>query len=49
MKTLDQQYQEALAQANRCKPRSERKTILTKKLKDLMTRRLKNEIRRKAA
>lgn len=45
MKTIDEQYRETLAQAQRAKPRSERKMILTKRLRDLMTRRLKRELR----
>lgn len=48
MKTIAQQYRETRAQAQRCKPRSERKTILTRKLVDLMTRQLKIENRRSA-
>lgn len=43
MKSVAKQYSEVLAQCRRCKPRSERKTILTKKLVDLMTRQLRIE------
>jgi len=48
MKTLAKQYQETLAASRRCKPRSERKTILTRRLVDLMTRRLKAEVKKSA-
>jgi hypothetical protein len=43
MKTIAKQYFETLAQARRCKPRSERKAVLTKRLKDLMVRQLRKE------
>lgn len=45
MKTVAQQYRETLSQSRRCKPRSERKILLTKRLRDLMTRQLKIENR----
>lgn len=38
MKPLAKQYFETLEQAKRAKPRSQRKTVLTDRLKDLMTR-----------
>jgi len=43
MKTIAKQYFETLEQARRCKPRSERKTVLTKRLKELMVRQLRKE------
>lgn len=46
MKTVSQQYLETLAEANRCKPRSQRKTVLLRRLVDLNVRRLKLEMRR---
>jgi hypothetical protein len=49
MKTIAEQYRETLERARKCKPRSERKTLLTRKLRDLMTRRLRAELRKKAA
>jgi hypothetical protein len=49
MKTIREQYQETLDRARKCKPRSEQKTLLTRKLRDLMTRRLRAELRKKAA
>lgn len=45
MKTIAAQYHETLAQLRRAKPRSERSAVLTRKLRDLMTRQLKKEIR----
>ena len=48
MKTIAQQYRETLEQAKRCKPRSERKVLLTRRLRDLMTRQLKIEVRHAA-
>jgi len=45
MKPIAKQYQETLAAARRCKPRSERKTVLTRRLVDLMTRQLRKEIK----
>jgi hypothetical protein len=45
MKTIAQEYRETLAQVKRCKPRSERKAILTRKLRDLLTRQLRKENR----
>jgi len=45
MKTIARQYFEVRAQVQRTKPRSERRTILTRKLVDLMTRQLKIEVR----
>lgn len=48
MKTIAKQYFETLAQSRRCKPRSERKAILTKRLKDLLTKQLRRENRRAA-
>ena len=45
MKTIAAQYHETRAQAQRCKPRSERKAVLTRKLRDLMTRQLRKEAR----
>lgn len=45
MKTIAKQYFETLAQARHCKPRSERKAILTKRLKDLLTRQIRKECR----
>ena len=47
MKTVARQYHETLSQSRKCKPRSERKTILTKRLADLMTRQLKIELKNK--
>jgi hypothetical protein len=44
-KTIAAEYRETLAQARRAKPRSERKAVLTKRLKDLMVRQLRKEIR----
>lgn len=49
MKTIREQYQETLDRARKCKRRSEQKTLLTRKLRDLMTRRLRAELRKKAA
>jgi hypothetical protein len=49
MKTIREQYQETLDRARKAKPRSEQKTLLTRKLRDLMTRRLRAELRKKAA
>jgi hypothetical protein len=49
MKTVARQYFETLDRARKCKPRSEQKTLLTRKLRDLMTRRLRAEMRKKAA
>jgi hypothetical protein len=46
MKTIEQQYFETLAEANRCKPRSRRKTILLHKLVDLNRRRMEIEMRK---
>jgi hypothetical protein len=43
MKTIAKQYFETLAQARRCKPRSERKALLTERLKKLMVRQLRKE------
>jgi hypothetical protein len=45
MKTIAQQYHETRAQAKQCKPRSERKAVLTRKLRDLLTRQLRKENR----
>ena len=45
MKTVAKQYWETHAQSRRAKPRSERKILLTKKLRDLMTRQLRIESR----
>jgi hypothetical protein len=44
-KTVRQQYFETLDRARKAKPRSERKTLLTRKLRDLMTRQLRKEAR----
>ncbi len=46
MKTIAQQYRETLSQAQRAKPRSNRKIILTRRLRDLMTRQIRIENRR---
>lgn len=46
MKTIALQYHETRSQAHRCKPRSNRKIVLTRKLRDLMTRQLKIENRK---
>jgi hypothetical protein len=43
MKTIAQQYHETRAQAQKCKPRSERRAVLTRKLRDLLTRQLRKE------
>lgn len=43
MKTIAKQYYETLAQARRCKPKSERKAVLTERLKKLMTQQLRKE------
>ena len=47
MKPIAKQYFETLAQAKKTKPRSERRTILTRRLVDLMTRQLRKEARQK--
>lgn len=49
MKTIAEQYRETLERARRCKPRSEQKTLLTRKLRDLMTRQLRVENKKRAA
>lgn len=49
MKTIREQYQETLDRARKCKPRSEQKTLLTHKLRDLMTRQLRVENKKRAA
>lgn len=49
MKTIAKQYFETLKRSRKCKPKSEQKTLLTRKLRDLMTRRLRAELRKKAA
>ena len=46
MKTIEQQYFETLAEANRCKPRSRRKTILLARLVELNRRRMEIEMRK---
>ena len=46
MKTVAQQYRETLREAKHCKPRSERKAILTGRLVNLMARQLRIESRR---
>jgi hypothetical protein len=46
MKSIAEQYHETLAQARKVKPRSERKTILTERLRDLMRRQLRIESRK---
>lgn len=43
MKTIAKQYFETLDQSRRCKPRSQRKTVLTERLKKLLTRQLRKE------
>lgn len=48
MTTIAQQYHQTRQQLQRTKPRSERRTILTRKLVDLMTRQLKIENRKRA-
>lgn len=45
MKTIAKQYFETLEQSRRCKPRSERKAILTERLKKLVVRQLRKEVR----
>jgi hypothetical protein len=45
MKTIAQKYHETRAQAQRCKPRSERKMLLTRRMRDLLTRQLRKEVR----
>lgn len=43
MKTIAKQYFETLEQSRRCKPRSERKALLTERLKRLIVRQLRKE------
>ena len=43
MKTIAKQYFETLDQSRRCKPRSQRKSVLTERLKKLMVRQLRKE------
>ena len=45
MKTIAKQYFETLDQSRRCKPRSQRKTVLTERLKKLLVRQLRKESR----
>ena len=45
MRTIAKQYHENLAQSRRCKPRSQRKVLLTERLKKLMVRQLRKESR----
>jgi hypothetical protein len=45
MKTIAKQYFETLEQARKVKPRSERKAILTERLKELLRRQLRKESR----
>lgn len=45
MKTIARQYHETRRQIQSCKPHSERRAILRRKLADLLTRQLKIEVR----
>lgn len=45
MKTIAKQYFETLDQSRRAKPRSQRKVLLTERLKKLMVRQLRKESR----
>lgn len=49
MKTVAKQYFETLERSRKCKPRSEGKTLLTRKLRDLLTRQLRIENKKRAA
>jgi hypothetical protein len=45
MKTIAKQYFETLEQSRKAKPKSERKTVLTERLKELLTKQLRKESR----
>lgn len=48
MKTISAQYHEVKAQAQRCKPHSRRKVVLTERLSVLLHRQMKIENKQKS-